>query len=331
MTIPSTAEVADSAELAVVTRGEFVESRHAGSAVVLAPSGDTLVSMGAPDDPVLTRSALKPIQSLAMHANGLQLADDEERALSLASHTGMKRHAEVVWRMLSSVGLNDKVLGCPPAWPAGHSESVAHASRGGSRERMLHTCSGKHAAMLRTCVVNGWDLATYLQADHPLQVAIKETVQRFSGEVAYTTIDGCGAPTFGISLTGLARAIRRMATSEEHSPFPLHRNAYELMRSAREQGWAVCGPGSSDTALIEHLGVFSKFGAEGSVVVATPDGHVAAVKMLDGSLRAVHLVACELLVRVGAISAEAFEAVKPHLNLRISGGGAPVGEIRLAF
>src|SRR5699024_10393774 len=114
-----------------------------------------------------------------------ELADDAERALSLASHDGTKRHAEVVWRMLSSAGLSDKALLCPASWPASTSEALAHAGRGGSRERMLHCCSGKHAAMLRTCLVNDWDLGTYLQPDHPLQVAIKDTVQRFSGEVSY--------------------------------------------------------------------------------------------------------------------------------------------------
>lgn len=326
-----TAALADSVELAVVTRGDFVESRHAGSAVVLDPAGDTLISMGAPDEPFFTRSALKPIQSLAMHANGLELVSDEERALSLASHDGTKKHAEVVWRMLTAGALTDKALKCPPSWPSDRSEALAHAGRGGSRERMLHCCSGKHAAMLRTCLVNGWDLATYLNADHPLQVAIKDTVQRFTGEVPYTAVDGCGAPTHAVSLTGLARAMRRMATSDAGSPFPLHRNAYELLRSARAEGWAVCGYGTGDTALIDSLGVFSKLGAEGSIVVATADGHVVVVKNLDGSQRTLHLVAGELLTRVGAISQEAFEAVKPNLHLRISGGGAPAGEIQVAF
>lgn len=326
-----TATLAESVELAVVTRGDFVESRHAGSAVVLSPEGDTLVAMGAPDTPFFTRSALKPLQSLAMHSAGLSLANDAERALSLASHNGTKQHAEVVWNMLSAGGLTDKALLCPPSWPVSSSEARAHASRGGSRERMLHCCSGKHAAMLRTCVANDWDLSTYLSPDHPLQLAIKETVQRFSGEGPYVAPDGCGAPTHAISLTGLARAIRRMATSEENSPFPLHRHAFELLRSARAEGWAVSGTGSSDTTLIDRLGVFSKFGAEGSVIIATPSGYVAVVKTLDGGQRPLHLVACELLTRVGAISQEAFDAVKPDLHLRISGGGAPVGEIRVAF
>ncbi|WP_217134231.1 asparaginase [Leucobacter chinensis] len=332
MTKPlETASFAESAELAVVTRGDFIESRHAGSAVVLSPEGETLVAMGAPETPFFTRSALKPLQSLAMHSVGLSLASDEERALSLASHDGFKRHAEVVWRMLSAGGLSDKALLCPPSWPSNAAEARAHASRGGSRERMLHCCSGKHAAMLRTCQVNGWDLGTYLSPTHPLQTTIKETVQRFTGEVPYVAVDGCGAPTHAVSLTGFARAMRRMATSEPQSPFPLHRHAYELLRSARAEGWAVCGPGTNDTTLIDRLGVFSKLGAEGSVVVITPSGYVAVVKTLDGSQRPLHLVAGELLTRVGAISQEAFEAVKPELHLRVSGGGAPVGEIRVAF
>lgn len=326
-----TAQIAESVELAQVIRGDFVESRHAGSAVVLDPSGEIILSLGSPDTPFYTRSALKPLQTLAMQANGLELTSDAERVISMASHYGSRKHGEIVWRMLAAGGLNDQALKCPADWPLGRREASEHASRGGKRERLLHCCSGKHAAMLRTCQASGWDLATYAHEDHPLQQAIKETVQRFTGEVPHVSVDGCGVPTHAVTLTGFARAIRRMATSEPSSPFPVHRNAYELFRATRENGWIIAGHGSGDTTLIDGLGVFSKFGAEGSVVVAAPDGTTVAVKMLDGSGRGVHLVAAELLKRVGAISEDRVEAVKEHLNLRISGGGAPVGMIEVAF
>lgn len=325
--LQGTAPVAESVELAVVTRGDFVESRHSGHAVVLSPAGEVALSLGNIDAQFLTRSALKPLQSLAMHAQGLQLDSDEQRALSLASHRGSRSHATSVWQMLVGAGLTDRALRCPPDWPMGGKESREHIARGGKRERMLHCCSGKHAAMLRTCVHNGWDVGSYLQPDHPLQEAITETVHRFTGERPFITVDGCGAPTYGVTLLGFARAMRRMATSSPSSPFPLHRQAYDLLRAGREHAWAVCGAGSGDTTLMEQLGVFSKFGAEGSVVVITPEGYVVAVTLNDGAQRALHIVAAELLARVGALSNEQVANVRPHLGLRVSGGGAPVGEI----
>ena len=76
-------------------------------------------------------------------------------------------------------------------------------------------CSGKHAAMLATCVANGWDTATYLDAGHPLQVAIAEAFADLTGEkVEVVAVDGCGAPLLSTSLTGLARAFRALSLAD---------------------------------------------------------------------------------------------------------------------
>lgn len=326
--LAGTFSVADSVELAVVTRGGFVESRHAGSAVVLSPEGEALVSLGSPESRFYTRSALKPLQSLTMHSLGLTLDTDEERAISLASHNGTPEHVAIVMRMLAAGRLTPDALQCPADWPMGGTDKLRLAASGGIPAAIHHCCSGKHAAMLRTCQINGWSLDTYLDPSHPLQQAIKETVQRFTGEIPNPiSIDGCGAPTHAITLTGLARGIRRMATAELNSPFPLHRQAASLIASARKNGWVVCGAHSGDTVLIDKLGVFSKFGAEGSVVVATPDGHVAVVKILDGSQRALHVVAAELLAQVGAISRDELDRTLPQLRLSVFGGGQQVGAV----
>lgn len=61
------------AELAVVTRGDFIESRHVGSLVVLAPDGSTALSLGAPEALVYARSALKPLQAIASMNAGAEL------------------------------------------------------------------------------------------------------------------------------------------------------------------------------------------------------------------------------------------------------------------
>lgn len=325
--VQGTAGLEESVELAVTTRGGFVESRHVGSAIVLSPDGETLVSLGAPEAHVLTRSSLKPLQLLALTSIGLEFGDDEERTIGLASHNGSPEHVEIVRRVLSRVGLGFDALLCPADLPMGSRERLTHVAHGGKIAPELHCCSGKHAAMLATCVVNDWDLATYLEPTHPVQTSITETVQRFSGEAPIVvSSDGCGAPTLGLTLTGLARGMRRMAAAEAASPFPLHRNAHDLLRAARENGWVVCGKGSPDTSLIDGLGVFSKFGAEGTVVVATREGYVAAVTNLDGAMRGLHLVATELLTRVGAITKEHVDRIRPRLGGVVSGGGRPVGE-----
>ncbi|WP_241095398.1 MULTISPECIES: asparaginase [unclassified Leucobacter] len=326
--LPGTTTISDAEQLAVVIRNGFIESRHAGSAVVLGADGEVKRSLGDPSATIYTRSALKPLQSLAMHAAGLVLADDEERAISLASHSGTPGHVTIVQRMLDAGSLAEDQLLCPADWPMGSDARDALLREGGERRRILMCCSGKHAAMLRTCQVNGWSVDGYVAPEHPLQVAIRETVQRFTGEKPSPVgVDGCGAPVLGLSLLGLAKAYRRMATSEANSPFPLHRTAAQLIGAARAEPWVVEGPGRPDTVVSERLGVFAKFGAEGISVIAAPDGTVAVVKVLDGAARAATIVAIELLAKAGALPADAGDQVRQELRLDVWGGGVPVGRI----
>jgi L-asparaginase II len=330
--LPGTAAIAEVVELAVVTRNGFIESRHGGSAVVIGSDGEMSRSLGNPGATIFTRSALKPLQSLAMHANGLVLGDDKERAMSLASHAGSPEHIAIVERMLAAGSLSEVDLLCPSDWPMSSKARTDVLLAGGKQSRVAMACSGKHAAMLRTCQVNGWSIDDYCEVGHPLQVAIRETAQRFTGEKpAPIGVDGCGAPVLGLSLWGLAKAYRRMATSEQTSPFPLHRTAAQLIRAARSNPWVVEGPGRPDTVVSERLGVFAKFGAEGISAIAAPDGTCAVVKILDGSSRASTLVAIELLAQAGSLPTNATDLVHDELRLNIHGGNEVVGRIAAAF
>jgi L-asparaginase II len=135
-----------------------------------------------------------------------------------------------------------------------------------------------------------------------------------------------------LSLTGLARGIQKITTSATSSPFALFREAAALTEAVRANGWAVAGPGRPDTVAIERLGVFSKFGAEGVQVMTAPDGTTVAIKMLDGSPRALAIVAARLLVGAGALERGAVDAAEPDLGLgcwaaaRSSAASAPRSE-----
>ncbi|PVE79160.1 asparaginase [Microbacterium testaceum] len=319
-----------SVELAVVERNGFVESRHHGVAVVLAPDGTEKLALGEVTAAFLPRSSMKPLQALACLSAGAELAD-ERLAIAMASHCGTERHAEVARGILQSAGLTEDDLGCPAAWPTDTASRDEMVRDHAAPSPLRMNCSGKHAAMLVTCVANGWPTEGYLDVQHPLQVHIREVIERLVGERMTTTaIDGCGAPVYAMSLVGLARAIQRIATSSERSPFALHRSAGTLVRAVRENAWTIDGPGRPDTVVIERLGVFSKMGAEGVQVMTAPDGTTVALKMLDGSNRAGWAVALRLLERVGALSAQDVADTLALLPLSISGGGREVGAIRSA-
>lgn len=326
--MPETLTVASSVELAVVERSGFVESRHAGAAVVLDPEGVVALTLGDVETPILPRSSMKPLQALGCVTAGAQL-EGERLALATASHSGTDRHVAVVRDILDAAGLGESDLGCPAAWPTDTATRDEIVRELGQPQRIRMNCSGKHAAMLLACTVGGWDTASYLDPGHPLQVHIREVIERLTGtKVATPAIDGCGAPVYAMSLTALARAAHRIGTASERSPFALHRTAGALVRAVRENPWAIDGPGRPDTVAIERLGVFTKGGAEGVMIMVAPNGATVALKVLDGSGRAATAIALTLLERVGALAPGDVAQTMTQLPLEITGGGVDVGLIR---
>ena len=199
--------------VAHVVRGGFVESVHRGTVVVTAPDGSVEWALGDPTGAVFARSANKPIQASAMVRAGLDLPD-AELALACASHSGEPFHREAAARILEGAGLTEADLQNTPDYPIDDDEQDAWIRAGRAKTAIAQNCSGKHAAMLATCVVNGWDTAAYRHPEHPLQRAITDTIVELTGEpVVAVTVDGCGAPLHAYALAGLARAFGRIATA----------------------------------------------------------------------------------------------------------------------
>lgn len=326
--VPQTFAAADAVELAVVERSGFVESRHSGSAIVLSPDGIVVQQLGDATSPILPRSSLKPLQALACLTAGAPL-EGERLALATASHSGSDRHVAVVRDILDAARLGETALACPAAWPTDQATRDELVRDHSEPSAIRMNCSGKHAAMLLACTVNGWDTDGYLAPEHPVQVHIRDVIERLVGhKAAATAVDGCGAPVYSTSLSALAKAIHRVGTASPTSPFALHRNAGALVRAVRENPWAIDGPGRPDTIVIERLGVFAKTGAEGVMVMVAPNGTTVALKILDGSGRAASAVALRLLERAGALSAKDVAETLARLPLSVSGGGTAVGAIR---
>lgn len=322
---------AEAAELAVVERSGFVESRHLGSAVVFGADGSMARSLGNPAAPIFPRSSMKPFQAVAVMGAGVPL-DGTAAVLATASHAGTPAHLSVVRGLLAQAQLTEDALQCPADWPL-DSSSRDDAIRAGEHKHPLYmNCSGKHAAMLLACTMNGWQTETYLDPQHPMQLLVRDTIERLTGEkVVATGVDGCGAPVHAMSLNTLARGVQRIATASAGSPFALYRNAATLTNAVLANGWAIDGPGRANTVVIDRLGVFAKGGAEGVMIMAAPDGTTVALKILDGSLRAASTVALSLLVDAGALERSAVDAILPELDLAVLGRGVPVGEIRASY
>ena len=199
--------------IAETTRSGVVESVHFGAVVAIDADGLVAWSAGDPDIDVYPRSALKPLQAQAMLDAGFA-AEPDELAVAAASHSGEPIHLDAVRRILDKAGLDDGALGNTPALPLAPAVAADVLRAGGGPSSLLQNCSGKHAAMLATSVANGWDVDGYLDVRPPVQKLIDAYIAEAAGGVVHTGVDGCGAPTAMVTLTGLAFAVRSLAIGE---------------------------------------------------------------------------------------------------------------------
>jgi L-asparaginase II len=182
--------------------------------------------------------------------------------------------------------------------------------------------------MLATCVVNGWDVRTYLDTDHPLQVAVAEVFAGLTGEpVDVVAVDGCGAPLLSTSLVGLARAFAALARA---TAGPEKRVA-DAIRTHPE---FTSGTHRDEAALLHAVpGAVAKAGAESCYALGLADGRAVALKADDGAARVRPALMAAALERMGVLgdgSVDA-DAVRRTGIVEVLGAGRPVGVIQATF
>lgn len=303
--------------LAEVWRGSFLECVHHGAVAITRPDGSLLFAAGDTREPMLPRSSVKPFQAIAMLRSGLDL-EGAELALGAASHAGEPFHLEAALRILDGAGLTVDDLQNTPGLPTDDQARNTWLASGHGEERLAHNCSGKHAAMVRTCVRSGWPLDGYLSPGHPLQRAAREVIAEFSGEeIPEPLVDGCGAPAFAVSVEGLARAFGSLASAASGE-------ARLLADAFRTHPEYASGTRRDEVVLHREVtGLVCKAGAEGSFGIGLPDGTGIAVKISDGHHRGTVPVVVAALRALG-LSTPALEALDPEPVL---GHGAVVGRV----
>ncbi len=210
--------------LVQVTRGGVVESFHRGRAVVMEASGTVVAAWGDVEIPVFPRSAVKPLQALALIESGAAEAlgvSDAEIALACASHAGEAVHTEGVSRWLERLGLGVGDLECGAQEPRDPATARALLEQGKTPSALHNNCSGKHAGFLATTRHLGLPVEGYTAPVHPVQEGWIRILAEMSGvdlsESARGT-DGCSIPTVALPLTGLARAMARLANPSALPP-----------------------------------------------------------------------------------------------------------------
>ncbi|MFQ6397766.1 asparaginase [Nocardia sp. KC 131] len=310
-----------SVELVEVVRSGFRECVHRGSAVILATDGEPSLALGEVHVPIFPRSTNKPMQAITLLRNGFEPLDDAELAIATASHYGEQDHVALVRRLLDRFGFNEKALECPPDLPS--DERARAAALAGSVEPspVYMNCSGKHAAMLATCAINGWPTEGYLDKAHPLQQSVIATITDLTGEPETDLgIDGCGLPIVPVSLVNLARAFAIMATADPEAP---ERRVADAIRAHPR---VISGTKAPDLLTMQATpGLVCKIGADGVHAGALPDGTAFAYKIDDGHDRARIPLTLAILHRMGIDWTDAHTELAAPAVL---GGSARVGVIR---
>lgn len=306
--------------LAWVVRSGLIESVHQGHLLATGTDGADVLALGEPEAEIYARSSLKPLQVVAMLRTGVELTE-EQIAIACASHNGQEQHRAVVRGILSGAGLTEAALANTPSLPLDPHAAQSWREAGNDAARITQNCSGKHAAMLATCVHSGWPTGSYLEADHPLQEQILAVIALLTGRQArHVAVDGCGAPQPSTTVRGLARAFGHLATA---APGTAEHRVAEAMRT---HPFLVAGTGRDATEAMETVpGLIAKDGAEGVYAAALPDGRAVALKVADGASRP------RPVLLAGALRALGVEGEWDWEQVPVLGHGRPVGVVQPAF
>ncbi|AFY72813.1 L-asparaginase II [Synechococcus sp. PCC 7502] len=297
-------KVARSNSLTVrLLREGILESVHECEAAVSDAKGRILSMAGSSQTATFVRSALKPIQAIAVSATGAQdrfNLSESDLAIICGSHQGTVSQARQVFNILWRCDVEPSALQCP-------------IPQGGTSP-LQYNCSGKHAGMIAVCQQQGLPLSFYMSPSHPVQELILRTLSellRMPAAEFISVHDDCGVPTYLLEIGQMAYLYAQLAS---HSQLHLER----ITRAMTRHPEMVSGAGQFDTELMRLTNgeIVSKSGAEGVQCLGrVGEGLGLAIKVMDGAKRAKHAVAIHLLRQLGWISPVVAESLEDSFTV----------------
>ena len=288
-----------------VTRDPSVESEHLVDVVISNTSGPVSV-WGDETKPVMARSAIKPIQTLALLVSGAADAfelSDTQIALATASHSGESDHVRAVEAWLGAIGGSVDWLECGPTPPMNEDAAFKVGEHFGA---VHNCCSGKHTGFLTIARHLGVDHEGYIDRDHPIQKQVLKAIETFTGVSLADIepgIDGCGIPTYPIPLANLAMAMARLVDPSDLETV-WHQPAARVVNAVSAHPWWVSGTGRHEISLHADASeqLVCKTGAEGVFMAALPArGLGVACKARDGARRGSDAAITAVLASLGAL------------------------------
>ncbi len=305
-----------------VLRGDVVESSHRVHVAVVHAEDGLTASAGNPAHQSFVRSAIKMFQVLPfVEAGGVDHfgLTAEELALCVASHGGEPFHVAAARSILAKAKITEAALACGPHLPLHEPTAHAMVASGESPGKIHNNCSGKHAGMLACCVRQQWVTNGYHKPTHPMQQRVRSTLERWMGvnpDDVEQAVDGCGLPTFALSLDAVAEGCARFAAAAAEGMAAPARIVDAMVKHPE----FVAGSHRLDTDLmrVARGRLFAKVGAEGFYCAGVPSMKLGiALKVEDGSKRAAEPALLAVLRRAGAVTAPDLDHLAAYIRPNI--------------
>lgn len=274
-------------------RDGLVEQEHYGF-VVLCNKEKLIGTIGETNNyPFYLRSCAKPLQASLLIDFGMDKffnMTEDEIALCCASHAGEEIHTKTAQELLKKIRLEPNSLKCGLHKPLSKTEQKSLLLNGETENIFHNNCSGKHIMMLGLCVMNGWDILTYDDINHPLQKLIKQKIYDLC-EIKQNypvTSDGCGVPIHSMPLFNMVKGYLNLFCNP----------VYEKITNAfLNKPYIIGGEDRTDTKIIQNSkNIIAKVGAGGlCIVVNTEKEEGFAVKICDSDMKARELVVIDIL------------------------------------
>ena len=323
-----------------VYRGKGLESVHHGAIAVVNTKGELTHYVGEPEFSTQARSEAKPFQAIPLLRTGA--ADqfgfsDRQLAIMCGSHTGTPEHVAVVKSNLAAAGLDESHLQCGTHPPLYYTVDNILPKEGEQFSPLQHNCSGKHSGFLALTRYLNEDVDRYLDPKSKTQQLVLDAVSELYGyprEKITIGIDGCSAPVFGMPLMRAAVAFVRLANQVSNDP-QTRKILGRIKAAMTTYPEMVSGPGRFDLALTRTFpgNVVNKVGAEAIEGIGLADPPLGiAVKILDGSPRALYPVVIEVLRQLGLLDKVDMTHLEPFADPVLKNyRGLVVGQIVTDF
>lgn len=278
-------------KLAIKTRGNRTETEHYGY-LALCDSKGKLDKTLNDDEFFYVRSCIKPIQAKVCLDILKEELTDDFLTISIASHLSTNDQISILQRMLIYFNINEENLHCG---------TKSSTNKEVFKSKIYHNCAGKHILHIAAQKGSGLN-ENYYESSHEIQKAIYQELLNLSGvESIESAIDGCGLPTYFMSLKDLAFSFSKTSLDDSYK---------KIYKTVNANAHLISAEGRFDQELMLQFPgkFFAKTGADGMMLVTNLETNQSlVVKILDGDKRVKDIVAKKTLEKLSWIKKDSFE------------------------